>query len=281
MKQATRTIVYDDELALEAYYFAGLRQAFPNHFHEYYVLGLIEAGQRELTCRGSRYHIAPGAVLLLNPGDSHACAQSGDEPLEYRAFNIAPAVMSRLAAEVTGSHKPPVFAANVAADEDIAQSLRRLHDMVMLGAEAFAREEALYAALALLLAHYGQAEPDNGGEYRQEVDAACAFMAEHYAESIGLADICRYAGLSKSALLRAFTKAKSVTPYCYLENVRIGAARRLLEQGVSPVEAAQRTGFADQSHFTNYFNRFTGLTPGMYRRIFAEKKEAALTDDEK
>lgn len=80
--------------------------------------------------------------------------------------------------------------------------------------------------------------------------------------------ICCHAGLSKSTLLRAFTKSKGVTPYCYLENIRIGAAKKLLEQGVAPIEADLQTGFSDQSHFTNYFNRFIGLAPGVYREIF-------------
>lgn len=93
-------------------------------------------------------------------------------------------------------------------------------------------------------------------------------MEEHYTERIYLDQICRQAGLSKSTLLRAFTKSKGVTPYCYLENIRIGAAKKLLEQGAAPVEAALRTGFSDQSHFTNYFNRFLGLAPGVYREIF-------------
>ena len=40
-----------------------------------------------------------------------------------------------------------------------------------------------------------------------------------------------------------------------------------------PAEAALRTGFSDQSHFTNYFNRVIGLTPGVYREIFLEREE--------
>lgn len=43
------------------------------------------------------------------------------------------------------------------------------------------------------------------------------------------------------------------------------------ENGFSPMEAALQTGFSDQSHFTNYFNRFFGLAPGAYRKIFHEK----------
>ena len=53
--------------------------------------------------------------------------------------------------------------------------------------------------------------------------------------------------------------------------MRVNEAKKLLEQGVEPVEAAVRTGFADQSHFTNFFKGFIGLTPGQYREIFTGK----------
>lgn len=98
-------------------------------------------------------------------------------------------------------------------------------------------------------------------------------MEQHFTERIYLDQICRYAGLSKSTLLRAFTKSKGVTPYRYLETIRINEAKRLLAEEMPPVEVALRTGFSDQSHFTNYFNQFIGLAPGTYREIFSEKNE--------
>jgi transcriptional regulator GlxA family with amidase domain len=50
--------------------------------------------------------------------------------------------------------------------------------------------------------------------------------------------------------------------------IRINEAKKLLESGVSSAETAVRTGFSDQSHFTNFFNMFIGLPPGAYREIF-------------
>lgn len=91
---------------------------------------------------------------------------------------------------------------------------------------------------------------------------------------IYLDQICHLEGLSKSTLLRAFTKSKGVTPYSYLQNIRIGEAKKLLEQGLPSVEAALQTGFSDQSHFTNYFNRYIGLAPGVYREIFLMKENS-------
>ena len=44
MKKEIRTVVYDEELRLEAYRFEGIVQPFPDHFHEHYVIGFVEGG---------------------------------------------------------------------------------------------------------------------------------------------------------------------------------------------------------------------------------------------
>ena len=80
--------------------------------------------------------------------------------------------------------------------------------------------------------------------------------------------LCGLTGLSKPAPLRAFTQEKEVTPYVYLESIRVGAAKKLLERGVPPAETALWTGFSDQSHFTNYFSRYIGLAPRRVPRTF-------------
>lgn len=272
MKKETRTVVYDDELRIEAYRFEGIVQPFPNHFHEYYVIGFVEKGERCLSCKNQEYVIKKGNIVLFNPGDNYACVQSDEGTLDYRGFNISKDVMLDLAEEVTGKRELPGFSENVIYDEEVACYLHPLHELVMKGSCEFGKEESLLLLLSLLIQQYGQPFENCVPECRDEIERACAFMEQHYAERIYLDQICRHAGLGKSALLRAFTKAKGVTPYSYLENIRIGKAKKLLEQGMPPIEAALQTGFSDQSHFTNYFNRFIGLAPGVYREIFLDRK---------
>lgn len=271
MKKETRTIVYNEELQIEAYRFEGTRQPFPNHFHEYYVIGFIENGQRVLSCKNQEYLIKKGDIVLFNPGDNHACVQNDEGTLDYRGFNITKDVMLDLADEITGKQELPGFSQNVIYDEEAACYLRPLHELVMKGSCEFGKEENLLLLLSTLIQQYGQPFERCIPECSREIEKTCAFMEQHFAEHICLDQICRCAGLSKSTLLRAFTKSKGVTPYSYLVNIRIGKAKKLLEQGVPPVEAALQTGFSDQSHFTNYFSRFIGLAPGVYREIFSAK----------
>ncbi len=273
MKKETRTIVYDSELRVEAYCFEGIVQPFPNHFHEYYVIGYIENGQRHLSCKNREYTLRQGDIVLFNPGDNHACVQSDGGMLDYRCLNISKEVMLDLGEEITGKRELPGYFPNVIHDEEISCCLCTLHEMVMQGSREFGKEESLLLLISMLIQRYGSSFENCVPECREEIERACEFMERHYAERIALDELCRCAGLSRSGLLRAFTKSKGVTPYNYLENIRIGKARQLLEQGMPPVEAALRTGFFDQSHFTNCFSRFIGLTPGVYREIFSGKAE--------
>ncbi len=258
MKKEVRTVVYDDDLHIEAYCFQGLTQPFPNHFHEYYVIGFVENGERVLSCKNQEYTIRKGDILLFNPGDNHACVQSGGEALGYRSISITKEVMRDLAEEITGSRELPGFSPSVVSDEEAACYLRALHESVMNHDRGFGKEENLLLLISRLIQQYGRPFETCVPECREEIEKACEFMEQHYNQRIYLTEICRHVGLSKSTLLRAFTKSKGVTPYSYLENVRVGKAKMLLEQGVPSVEAALQTGFSDESHFTNYFNRFIG-----------------------
>ena len=152
---------------------------------------------------------------------------------------------------------------------ELAPLLRDLHAMILEEFVDFCKEELLLALLGQLLEDFAApfAQPaSQAGD--APLRAVCDFLEEHYAERISLDDLSRLAGLDKYYLLRAFTRSRGITPYRYLENVRIARAKALLEAGVPPVEAALNTGFTDQSHFTKFFKCFIGLTPRQYQRIF-------------
>lgn len=274
MGKETKAIVYDKELRVEAYRFTGMRHPFPNHFHEHYVIGLVEGGRRVLSCKNKEYTIEKGSMLLFNPGDNHACVQNGSGNLDYRGLNIEADVMLDFAGEVTGQRRLPVFCENVIDDEEAVCCLRLLHEMLMQETDDLGKEETMLIFLSMLFQNYGQAFDDCIPECEEEIENVCAYMGQHFAERLSLAQICHTVGLSKSTLLRAFTKSKGITPYRYLETIRINEAKKLLRQGVTPACAAMQTGFTDQSHFTNYFSSFTGLAPGRYREIFVSSDKA-------
>jgi AraC family transcriptional regulator len=79
--------------------------------------------------------------------------------------------------------------------------------------------------------------------------------------------LAREVDLSPAHFARAFKETLGRAPHQYLLMLRLERARRLLETahaGLSDI--AQRTGFADQAHFTRLFKRAFGVTPGALAR---------------
>lgn len=66
--------------------------------------------------------------------------------------------------------------------------------------------------------------------------------------------------------LRDFTQAIGLTPHAYLVQVRLQAARHLIEHTDQDLATlALEAGFAHQSHMGSAFRKHLGMTPGQYR----------------
>lgn len=271
MNKEVRTFCFDEELKIEAYRFEEILQPFPNHFHDHYVVGFIREGRRKMSCANKDYQLGSGDITLFNPGQNHACLPAGDATMNYYGLNISPDIMKKLTEEVTGEAYLPSFLQPKVSDEELHCYIYQINEMIMEGSEEFEKEELLLCLISILIERYSQPFSRCEAENLTEIQRACDFIDENFASHMTLDDICRASALSKSTLLRVFTRVKGITPYRYLETVRINKAKDLLEQGVSPIDAAMQTGFSDQSHFNRFFRLFIGVTPGVYRDIFEKR----------
>ncbi|HEK4626479.1 AraC family transcriptional regulator [Clostridioides difficile] len=269
MRQEERTVCFDRELKIEAYRFKGIMQKFPNHFHEHYVIGFIEKGQRYLSCKNKEYTTSTGDLLLFNPFDSHTCEQIDDKVLDYRCINIKPEIMKKTVFEITGKNYLPKFNQPVIFRSELVPLLQELHYIIMEEELDFKKEELFFFLIEQLIEEHTEPNLQSNLENTNiEIQAVCDYLENNYAEHIILDELSTIAGMNKYSLLRNFTKLKGITPYRYLENIRVNKAKKLLEKSVEPIDAAIQTGFVDQSHFTNFFKNFIGLTPKQYQNIF-------------
>ena len=270
METEKRTVRFDNDLGIEAYYFKGIMQKFPNHFHEYYVLGFVESGRRFMTCKNREYTISAGDLVLFNPHDNHACEQVDDKALDWRCLNIEKNVMRRMATEITGKDYLPVFTSNLVCQSGAVSVLKDLHVLIMTEATDFNKEENFYFLIEQLIADYTTPTVETLVQVSGEIRVACDYIERNYTETITLADLSRVSGLNKYTLLRNFTMQRGITPYQYLSTIRVDKAKKQLQAGVPPLETALQSGFTDQSHFTRFFKNFIGLTPKLYQDIFSE-----------
>lgn len=135
--------------------------------------------------------------------------------------------------------------------------------------------EALRIAKVYLLKWHGEGQLPFSALVRrtQHNDAAVRecedWLAAHFRDSAAIAHLLAVSALPERTLKRRFKAATGASLIEYLQNVRIEAAKRALEQGDLSVEAVcVAAGYEDVSFFRRLFKRLVGLTPGEYRRLF-------------
>lgn len=102
---------------------------------------------------------------------------------------------------------------------------------------------------------------------RRQMETLDSYMRSHLADPIRIDDLADLVGFSRFYFLRSFTTAAGRTPYRYLTEMRIEAARHYLESGSETIYTVGRLcGFPNPDNFARMFRRHVGCTPSEYRR---------------
>lgn len=87
--------------------------------------------------------------------------------------------------------------------------------------------------------------------------------------SLRVKDVAEQAGVHPIHLARVFRHFFRCSPGEFARQCCMERVQQLLAKDKASLAAvALRAGFRDQSHLTHAFKRFTGLTPGVFRRTF-------------
>ncbi|MBD2103528.1 AraC family transcriptional regulator [Leptolyngbya sp. FACHB-261] len=247
---------------LHAHY---VTQSFSRHTHNAFVISLIEQGEGAFWYRGSLRHSSAGSLGLLNPDEPHTGHVLGNIGWTYRALYVDPGLLLRVAQDI--AERPwngCWFPEPVVQDRRVAQSIRTLHRLLIEPSSTLERESALLVALSQLLLRHAERPPSlqrRGPEHRA-VTQVREYIDVCYAENLSLQKLAALAQLNPFHLAQVFRKTVGLPPHAYLNQVRVARARTLIVAGEPIAQAAQATGFVDQSHLTRRFKQVLGFTPG-------------------
>ncbi|MGC9437547.1 AraC family transcriptional regulator [Streptomyces sp. WG5] len=244
-----------------------IRKTFVRHTHEHFVIAAIAAGVDVFHHGGSDQYAGAGSLALVNPDTPHTGRAGGPEGWQYGAVYPAPELVADIAAETTTLRGTPGFVRPVLDDPYTVELVHRVLRAADEG-DALAADTLLRVAVTRLLRLNGGPLP------RREVRTAGtrvaararAVLEDRMADPPSLARLAAELGSSPFALLRAFRDAYGMPPHTWLTDARIRWARRLLDAGTTPSEAAVAVGFTDQPHLNRHFARIVGVPPGAYQR---------------
>ncbi len=97
------------------------------------------------------------------------------------------------------------------------------------------------------------------------------FVMDNYSENPTLEEVAEIANMSSTAFCRYFKSHTNKTYIQFLNEVKIGNARKMLiDNDLSISQICYATGFNNTAHFNNQFKKSIGLTPSQYRQEHVE-----------
>lgn len=243
----------------------GRKVCYARHSHEIFSIGAITAGRCNYLHEKTSHGIGAGTVVVMNPGDVHACNPVDDQLWSYVMLYVDAQWLAGLGLDEdhNGVFRP--VAATHSQSPALFNGLTCLYaQLVDPHLEVLAKHEAAIVFFSMMQQALGSPVVLRKVA-SQRVERAAEYIDTHYLRTIRLQDICAAASLSEAYLIRAFEQHYHMTPHAYLINRRIQHAQTQLREGAPIADIAQQTGFADQSHFQRAFKKHLAITPGQYK----------------
>ncbi|WP_247841657.1 AraC family transcriptional regulator [Pseudomonas sp. MWU12-3103b] len=245
----------------------GREVCYSRHSHAHFSIGAITAGRSIYVHEQSTFEVAAGTVVLMNPGDVHACNPIDDQPWSYLMLYVETPWLTDLQHQLEFSAEQEFrrFSTTHLDDPRLFRDLQGLYaTLVDEQQDVLRKHSAAVEFFSDLQLRLNPAEPPLR-EPNFKLERAADFIREHCTDLLSLEDICTAAQLSPSYLIRTFKQHYGMTPHAFVVNQRIQFARERLRSGQLIADVALEAGFADQAHFQRAFKQHLAATPGQYR----------------
>ena len=104
-------------------------------------------------------------------------------------------------------------------------------------------------------------------KHKDTIYKAIHYMKRNFTGKLTLEETARYVGFSPTYFSKVFKDEMGVTFNGYLGSLRVEHSKTLLLSGdISVGDVCAAVGFEDQSYFIKVFRKYTGVTPGKYRK---------------
>ncbi|RAI63578.1 AraC family transcriptional regulator [Pseudomonas fluorescens] len=245
----------------------GREVCYTRHAHEHFSIGAITAGRSTYIHEQCAFEVSAGTVVLMNPGDVHACNPIEDQPWSYLMLYVDTPWLTDLQHQLGFSDDTAFrrFSVTHTQDANLFAGLAGLYEVLADPQQDVLRKHSV--AVEFFTDVQQRLNPIDPPlrEPNFKLERAADYIRDRCTQTLKLEDICEAAQLSPSYLIRAFKQQYGMTPHAFLVNRRIQFAQDQLRSGKLIADVALEAGFADQAHFQRAFKQHLAATPGQYR----------------
>ena len=242
-------------------------KSFPTHFHDTYSIGVIKEGIENITINNKKLITPSKSVVIINQYEAHSYQYFDTDKWTYLTIYLDIDALEYLNRVNDLPQKDSYRFQNIINDDVLYSQLLSFHRN-----ESQDNEELLMKISRRLLTKYLQESDATKRYYQQketQIEEAKDFFSQNYFEKINITDYANEHKMSGFQFIRAFKAQTGLTPISYITLLRLNQAKRLIIENAPIVKVALDCGFYDQSHLTNNFTKFFGISPLVYKHSFS------------
>ncbi len=230
---------------------AGEEQCVPGHtfgphVRDYTLIHFVVSGKGILMRGDETYEVHAGEAFIILPGEVTTYRADNDDPWFYQWVGFTGRLTERF------SQLSPVLPYRKNYVEEMLSSYEN---------DGVGEWRITALLFEMCASFFSVPKPQN--HYVRRVET---YINTMYMQSIRVEEIAERMNLDRRYLSRLFKQKTGCTVQEYIIQVRIEAAKRQLESGVSVFEAARRSGYEDVCNFSKIFKRETGISPGKWKK---------------
>ncbi|MEE0677343.1 MAG: AraC family transcriptional regulator [[Clostridium] leptum] len=251
--------------------YTGLLEDAPNwfniqHSHDFCEILYVAGGAGEAILEGKKFRLAPGDLVVVNPGTLHEERSDAKAPLRLIFLAIRDFAVPGLPAGCLSQEKYRVLSCGeyrYKMDIYLRELLQETSSQIEFYQEI---SQGLVSALLVLVMRLIRINPEDEAALSQECQKIKEYLDQNFTSPITLDSLSETAYISKHYLSHLFKEQTGISPIKYLTLKRMEKACELLSETELPVsEVSKAVGYENPLYFSQVFKRIYGISPVKYR----------------
>ena len=251
--------------------YTGLLEDAPNwfniqHSHDFCEILYVAGGAGEAILEGKKFRLAPGDLVVVNPGTLHEERSDAKAPLRLIFLAIRDFAVPGLPAGCLSQEKYRVLSCGeyrYKMDIYLRELLQETSSQIEFYQEI---SQGLVSALLVLVMRLIRINPEDEAALSQECQKIKDYLDQNFTSPITLDSLSETVYISKHYLSHLFKEQTGISPIKYLTLKRMEKACELLSETELPVsEVSKAVGYENPLYFSQVFKRIYGISPVKYR----------------
>ncbi len=240
------------------------RNGFPN-----YHLAICEQGTGKLLINNREYVIDKNTAFFFYPNVPHEYYPL-TEPWSLR-WIIFSGLSTDILLNAAGIERYQVF--RLKSLDNVTLCYKMLY-RILKSKKTISMLEAsgvLYNFLANINEFIEQGNSESDTQIKNKLKIITSCIKKNFSQNISLEELATQANISTSYLCRIFKKEYGISPFTYILQCRVNAAKEELLNypDKSVKDISMDTGFNSCSYFGLVFKEYEGCSPNKFRKLYS------------